>query len=188
MAGILRWVLAMAAFSTFLVASSLGQTRYAGNGPGSLVAIGVIGSGYQLDYGHRHLAGVGAYADFNLTWRLGIEGEARLLRYHQEDDTHVSTYLIGPRLSFGKHRLNPYGKVLVGLGKFNFPFNYGHGSYFVVAPGAGVDYRINRRVRLRLVDFEYQEWPQFTFGAMQTYGLSTGISFTLLRSGTRRSD
>jgi hypothetical protein len=108
------------------------------------------------------------------------------LRYHQQADTHESTYLIGPRISFGKHRLNPYAKLLMGLGRFNFPYDYGYESYFVVAPGAGVDLRLNQRVRLRLADFEYQEWPQFTFGPIQPYGISAGISISVLRSGSKR--
>ena len=35
--------------------------------------------------------------------------------------------------------------------------------------------RINHRIRLRAVDFEYQLWPQFTFGFLSSYGVSTGI-------------
>jgi len=45
----------------------------------------------------------------------------------------------------------------------------------VVAPGGGVDYRLNNRIRLRLADLEYQYWPQFTYGAMTSVGVSTGI-------------
>lgn len=176
--------------SLLLLACSacFGQARYAGTGPGSLVTVGVEASGYQIDYSHRYLGGGAVYADFNVTWRLGIEGEARFLRYHQSADTHETTWLIGPRWSFGKSRFNPYVKGLVGLGQFNFPYDYAHGSYFVVAPGAGLDWRLNRRIRWRVADFEYQEWPQFTYGAIHPYGLSTGISFSLLHSGTRRGN
>jgi hypothetical protein len=184
---ILRWVFSAAAFWV-LATVCQGQAEYAGIGPGSLVTVGATVSGFQLDYGHRYLGGLSAYADFNFTWRLGIEGEARWLRYNQEADTHASTFLVGPRLSFGKRRLNPYGKVLMGLGKFNFPYDYAYGSYFVVAPGAGVDLKLNQRVRIRLVDFEYQDWPQFSFGPIHPYGISTGISFSILSSRSKRSD
>lgn len=183
----MRWLLSAVGF-WLLVTMCQGQAKYAGTGPGSLVTVGVTASGFQSSYGHQYLGGVGGYVDANVTWRLGIEGEARFLRFHEQADTYETTYLIGPRVSFGKHRWNPYAKVLVGMGKFNFPYDYGYGSYFVVAPGAGVDLRLNRRVRLRLVDFEYQEWPQFTFGAIQPYGVSAGISFAVLRSGTKRGD
>jgi hypothetical protein len=187
MGSVLQWLLSAAVF-WLLATMCQGQAKYAGTGPGSLVTIGATASGFQSSYGHRYLGGVGGYVDANLTWRFGIEGEARFLRYHAQADTYETTYLIGPRVSFGKHRLNPYAKVLVGLGRFNFPYDYGYGSYFVVAPGAGVDLRLNRRVRLRLIDFEYQEWPQFSFGAIQPYGISAGVSFSVLRSGSKRSD
>jgi len=69
--------------------------------------------------------------------------------------------------------------VLVGFGLFNFPYNFAHGSYLVVAPGGGVDFRLNRRFRVRLVDFEYQIWPQFTYGAMSSVGVSAGIRYRI---------
>jgi hypothetical protein len=45
----------------------------------------------------------------------------------------------------------------------------------VVAPGGGTDFRLTRRVRWRVVDFEYQFWPQFQFGMMSSVGVSTGL-------------
>ena len=46
-----------------------------------------------------------------------------------------------------------------------------------VAPGGGLDYWMkNDRVSVRVVDFEYQIWPQFTFGTLHPYGVSAGIS------------
>ena len=162
------------------------QARYAGTGPGSLVTVGGTVSGFQSDYGNWMLGGGAVYIDVNPTWRYGLEGEARVLRIHQEASVHESTYLAGPRVSFGTHRLNPYVKVLVGGGEFNFPYNYAYGNYFVVAPGAGLDYRVSPRVKVRVVDFEYQDWPGFTFGAIRPYGVSMGISVSVLQGGTKR--
>ncbi len=179
-------LLPVAALLIFTGSACWGQARYAGTGPGSLLTVGGTISGFRIDYGHRILGGAGGYADVNLTWRFGIEAEARLLRLNEEAHTHESTYLVGPRVSFGKHRLNPYVKVLAGLGQFNFPYDYATGNYFVLAPGAGVDLRLNQRVKLRLIDVEYQDWPQFTYGAIHPYGVSAGISFSILRSGTKR--
>jgi hypothetical protein len=34
-----------------------------------------------------------------------------------------------------------------------------------MAPRVGLDFRLSYLWRLRLVDFEYQYWPPFTFGA-----------------------
>jgi hypothetical protein len=136
---------------------------------------GVTGSGYYLQYGERKMLGVTGFADLDTRRRLGIEGEARWLVFHQTADVHANTYAIGPRYHLNKGRFQPYAKALVGIGQFNFPYNYATGNYLVVAPGGGVDYRLNHRIRLRLADFEYQYWPQFTYGAMSSFGVSTGI-------------
>jgi hypothetical protein len=40
-----------------------------------------------------------------------------------------------------------------------------------------VDYRWTRRVSFRLVDAEYQIWPQFTFGKMSNISLSAGVRY-----------
>jgi hypothetical protein len=188
--GFLRWILSAAAFLVLAIVCQ-GQAKYAGTGPGSLVTVGATLSGYQIDYGHRDLGGFTAYVDANVTWRLGVEGEARFLRYHQQADTNETTYLVGPRLSFGKSRWNPYMKGLVGMGRLNFPYNYGYGTYFAVAAGGGVDLRLTRRMWWRVIDAEYQDWPQFTvggpsLGALHPYGISSGISFSILRSGTKQ--
>ena len=48
----------------------------------------------------------------------------------------------------------------------------------VIAPGGGVDFRLNRRIHLRLADFEYQFWPQAAYGttpAFSSIGVSSGI-------------
>jgi opacity protein-like surface antigen len=48
----------------------------------------------------------------------------------------------------------------VGIGYFNFPLNAAHGSYFDVALGGGLDYRLTRRIYVR-GEYEYQIWPGF---------------------------
>jgi hypothetical protein len=78
--------------------------------------------------------------------------------------------------------------LLSGGGRFDFPYGYAHGNYFVVAPGAGLDLRLGQKVRVRLIDMEYQVWPGFSIGSLHPYGISAGISFQLLgASRTMRS-
>ena len=139
------------------------------------LSAGATGSGYYLQYGERKMLGVTGFVDLDTRRRLGIEGEARWLVLHQTADVHVATYAIGPRYHVNMGRFQPYAKALVGIGQFNFPYNYAHGNYLIIAPGGGVDYRLNRRIYLRLADVEYQYWPQFDFGAMTSVGVSTGI-------------
>ncbi len=158
-------------------------------GPGGRLTLGVLASGYQADFGKRDIAGGALFGDANLTMHIGLEAEARTLRYHEEAGVSQATYLAGPRLPLRSHALAPYVKVLGGVGVFHFPYGYATGHYFVVAPGAGIDYQVgNSGLKLRLIDFEYQSWPQFTYGQLHPYGLSAGVSLTFWRSETWRPD
>lgn len=150
-------------------------------GPGSYVIVGGSLSHFEADYGAGTIQGFSVYIDSNPLWRCGLETEARRMVYPDFGERQ-STLLAGPRWTFRPKGFVPYAKLLVGGGRFEFPYGFGHGDYFVVAPGAGVDLRISSKIRIRLVDFEYQEWPGFTFGALHPYGLSTGISFQILGS------
>jgi len=142
---------------------------------GMRLSAGGTASGYSLGYGDQKLVGVTAFVDVDGRQHLGAEGEARWLVFHQSNQEHATTYLAGPRYSMYYGRFQPYVKGLVGFGQFNYPYDLGRDNCLVVAPGGGVDFRLTRRIRLRAVDFEYQFWPQFHYGQMSSYGLSSGI-------------
>ena len=171
-----------AAFLAFLLAACFAMARPAqaqvvpaGDAGGLKLSVGATASGYYLQYGERQMLGIAGFVDADTKRRIGIEAEARWLVFHQTANVNTTTYTIGPRYHRDYGRFEPYAKGLAGMGEFNFPYNLAHGSYLVIAPGGGVDFRINHRIRLRAVDFEYQLWPQFTFGSMSSYGVSTGI-------------
>jgi len=151
------------------------------SGPGAYVIAGATFSRFNADYGSQTITGASVYVDANLVWRYGVEAEARRMNYPNFGERE-STLLVGPRWSFRPKGFVPYVKVLAGDGRFDFPYGYGYGNYLVVAPGAGVDLRVGGRVRVRLVDFEYQVWPGFTFGSLHPYGVSAGISYQFLGS------
>jgi hypothetical protein len=164
------------------------QAAYTATGPGTYVSVGVTASGFQQDYGKHYIGGLTLFANANLTRRFGVEAEFRDLAAHTAEDAKERTYLAGARYSVLTHNWRPYLKLLAGRGELDFPFHYARGSYFVVAPGAGLDLRIpNTRLTFRAVDVEYQVWPQFTFGALHPYGVSTGLSFQVFApsEGTR---
>ncbi|MGA2349953.1 MAG: outer membrane beta-barrel protein [Terracidiphilus sp.] len=149
---------------------------------GLKLSAGGTASAYQLGYGEVKLLGASAFVDADSPRHIGIEGEARWLTFHYDSDADrpgadetAKTYMIGPRYSRDYGRFQPYLKALVGIGQFNYPYNFAKETDLVVAPGGGVDYRLTHRIRWRAVDFEYQIWPKFTYGLMSSYGLSTGI-------------
>jgi len=174
---------------SFLLASlSAGLGTYQANAqamptataPGEYVAVGGGASMYQTDFGQRDIGGLTTYADINFTARYGVEAESRFLRYRTSEDVTESNYLAGPRVNIFQGRpLRPYAKFLVGLGHINLPFNYAQGNFLALAPGVGLEYAIRDRYIVRVVDFEYQSWPQFTFGPLRPYGLSAGIAIRL---------
>jgi hypothetical protein len=151
------------------------QTIPEGDAGGYRLTVGAMATGYKLQYGDIKMLGVAAIADIDTNRRVGFEGEAQWLMFHETADVHTSTYLVGPRYHLTYGRFQPYAKGLVGFGMFTYPYNLGHDNDFVIAPGGGVDFRITHRIRWRIADIEYQVWPQFHYGAMSSYGLSTGI-------------
>ncbi len=181
--GILRETL-LAACAVLLLFAGLrpaaAQADAAGLGPGSYLQIGAAFSDFQVDYGQRYIQGGSIFVDAHLYRRIGAEVEARNFRYNEDAGTHETTYLVGPRLSVFPRRLRPYVKLLAGRGQFYFPYGYAKGSYLVVAAGAGVDWHPRgSRLSLRLIDFEQQDWPNFSFGALHPYGISTGLALRI---------
>jgi len=153
-----------------------GQALPTATAAGAYVTVGGMGSISKMDYGQRTVRGATLYADLNRTWRYGAEIQVQSLQFN---GTRETTFLAGPRVSFRSRGLIPYVKVLVGVGKFDAPYNYGAGRYLVYAPGAGLDWDLTQRLRLRLINVEYQSWPQFTFGQLHPYGASAGISLRI---------
>lgn len=174
-------VLAMVLVWTMLCSATVAaQAVSTAGGPGSYVAVGGGVSGFQSDYGHRELGGAVLYADLNPQWRFGLEGEARVLRWHEFQQVSESTYTGGVRVALLRPgRWNPYAKFLAGVGKITLPYGYAHGSFLTYAPGAGLDYEVSDRLTVRVAEVEYQHWPQFTYGALSPYGVSAGIMVRL---------
>jgi opacity protein-like surface antigen len=149
-------------FAALLFIPAIGRAQVvpAGKGGNEQLFVGVTGSDFDPDYGWQRLYGFGAYGDYNLSPRLGVEGEARFHRFHQLSNIHEDNYVIGPKYNYHHKRYTFFAKGLVGLGYFNFPANAAHGTYFAVALGGGVDYRLSRRIYVR-GEYEYQMWPGF---------------------------
>lgn len=180
-----RWVrrfLVLAALMAPL-AGARAQSSEAAVGDWSSLAAGGSFNASRTQYGQHWLYGGTVFVDANFTWRYGIEGETNWEVLNQFEKAHATTYLVGPRLQLAGMGENaqwrPYVKFLVGDGYFDFPYHYGWGNYFVMAPGGGVDYRVNSRIRLRLFDVEYQYWPGFTYGSMTNLNVSTGVRYRI---------
>ena len=144
----------------------------------SLWAGGEI-SGYTVQYGDRKMWGASALVDADSAYHIGLEGEGRWIEFHQTANVHLETYMIGPRYHVTIGRFQPFVKGAVGFGNFNFSYNYAYGRYLVIGAGGGLDYSLNHRWSVRLAEVQYQDWPQFTFGAMNNVGISSGIRYRI---------
>lgn len=141
------------------------------------LSAGVIGSGdtFQQE-GDRKMLGIGGFVDADTSGHYGVEAEGRWVEFHQREGVHAETYSIGGRYHFvlGR-RWQPYGKGLVGFGNFTYPYGYAQGTRdLVITAGGGVDFRWTRRITLRVVDFEYQDWPEFAYTSTSTGKTVTG--------------
>jgi opacity protein-like surface antigen len=145
-----------------------------------------ISASFPYQSGQR-LWGIGAFADYHVTSLIGLEAEARFLRFNSFYGETEDNYLAGPRYLVGRFgRLQPYAQCLAGIGKIQYPFAIGNGSYLALAPGAGANYRIARRWSLR-GEYEYQFWLNSPNIANEPAheitpnGFHVGLAFRLLR-------
>jgi hypothetical protein len=142
------------------------------------VTAGGLGSLFRPDYGSNNLIGVGAFVDVKFSRWVQAEAEGRWLRFNEAEDVWQDNFLVGPRVpihTFG--RITPYGKVLVGMGSMNFQYNYAYGRFTDIAYGGGADVQLTKRLAVRPVDFEYQQWPHWVDGALYPWGFSAGVSY-----------
>lgn len=168
---------ALLAFCLFAGRQARAQAIPSGWQEGFTLSAGGTASGYYLGDGARKIAGPAVFVDADTRHRFGIEGEARWLNFPQTNSMHNTTWLVGARsvvYAFDR-KWYPYAKGMVGVTQFNFPYNSAKGDYLVVAPGGGLDLGLNERVRVRVIDAEYQFWPQFSYSNMPAWGISTGV-------------
>ena len=137
----------------------------------------------------QRLWGFGGFADYHLTGHIGVEAEARFLRFDSFHGETEDNYLAGPQYRirrFGK--LETYAQCLFGIGRIQYPFQIGNGSYLAVAPGAGASYHVGSRWSLR-AEYEYQLWPDspnitgVPAHEITPSGFHVGLAFAPLRRG-----
>ena len=145
-----------------------------------------IHAGFPYESNQR-LSGIGILANYHITNHIGVQAEMRLLRFNSFYGETEDNYLAGPRYVVGRFgRLQPFAQCLTGIGKIQYPFQIGSGSYLAVAPGAGANYRIARRWSLT-GEYEYQFWPgspgivDEPAHQIAPSGFHAGVVFRLLR-------
>jgi opacity protein-like surface antigen len=152
---------ALALAASMSAIAAIAQVVPSGTGPGRALWVGAEYSNFDASFpyqSNQRITGYDVFADYFFTNHLGVEADARFLNFLSFHGESESNYLAGPQYrsrSLGKLQL--YGQGLVGLGKIQFPFSVGNGSYFAVVPGGGVNYRLARRWQLR-AGYDYERW------------------------------
>lgn len=154
------------------------------------ITAGGLFSAFQPDYqgsgvakaSPNELFGFGAYVDIHMRRWLEAEAEGRWNRFNEYLSISQDNYLIGPKIpihEFAFLHATPYGKVLIGITRMNFEYNYAYGQFTTIAYGGGVDLKLTKRLYYRPVDFEYQQMPNWVRGTLSPYGFSTGFGYKI---------
>jgi opacity protein-like surface antigen len=145
------------------------------------IQVGVAGSSYTLDYGEGREEGITVYGDVDISRHLGAEvayTNASIITPHDIGENNI---MAGPRLHFEKGRFSPYVKAVMGRATINFQQGYNatssSQSYFAYGLGGGVDFHLKRHINIRLIDYEYQRWPNFAPHGLTPTGLSAGVAY-----------
>ncbi|HUX28391.1 MAG TPA: outer membrane beta-barrel protein [Terracidiphilus sp.] len=180
---LLAWMLCalpLAVKAQVVPAASRSRLSLTAGGMGSLFQPDYAGGGITGASPNR-LYGLGAYVDVEFTRWIQLEAEGRWLRFNQFLDIHQDNYLLGPRVPIHRFgRITPYAKVLFGFGNMNFEFSEASCHCANIAYGGGADVQLTKRLSLRAIDFEYQQWPDWNVyqnGQLHPYGASVGIGY-----------
>ena len=156
------------------------QAKPAASRSSSLQA-GVAYSYAHPDY-NLPIQGLTAYADYDFTHHLGVEGDMHFLTIITPGDIAEDTYLLGPRYKLHYGRFSPYVKALFGIGRFQYQYpTYGKDTtytYGVYDFGGGVDVRASRHINVRAFDLEFQKWPSYRDHGLTPLVLTVGAAYT----------
>jgi hypothetical protein len=131
------------------------------------------------------ISGIGVFGDYNWNHQWSVEAKARFLDFNSWYGETEQDYLVGPHYTFlHNNKLRPFASFQIGIVRMQYPFKIGTQSLFAMAPGGGVEYRLNHKWAVR-GSYEFQflpNSPNFTdepkFG-IKPNGLSVGISYHL---------
>jgi hypothetical protein len=103
--------------------------------------------------------GGGAGADFRLG-RLYFGQPALGFRYTYSTGNFAkeTSLMFGPEMHYEFGKFHPYGDFLIGKGDITYDTTNFEDNSIVYEFGGGVDYHVNHRFSVRVVDFQYQFW------------------------------
>jgi hypothetical protein len=174
-------------FASLIFASSVSIALHAQASPtAERVAVVQVGAGINIvqpDYNPSTIVGYSIYGSFDFTRHVGIEGNIHVANVITPSDIGERSYLLGPRYVFHRGRFHPYAKALLGLGVFTFEPVYVNSSsssstHRMYAFGGGLDVMLRRRLNIRAIDMEYQQWPGFGSNGLTPISFTAGAAYS----------
>jgi len=175
-------VLALAALFAAATSQLQGQALPTASRTGLLQA-GFGLSNANSDEFTQRISGITGYATFDIRAHLGIEADIHMLNIITPNDFVESSYLGGVRYVWHRGRLDPYVKVLGGIGQTYIQPPYDThapgvpGTYMVIAGAGGLDLRLPHHINVRAIDFEYQMWPNFPPNGLSPTLITCGVAY-----------
>ncbi len=123
-----------------------------------------------------HLLGAAAYTTFDWRTHYGAEFDFRHNRSSADSTVYERTYEIGPRVYLIRGAFEPYAKVLIGRGVYNFHNSIANVAYNIYTFGGGADVRVRRSLNVR-ADYEYQNWMGFPLGTLHPNVFTIGVAY-----------
>ncbi len=127
--------------------------------------------------------GGGGQLEYNPNSWLGIVGDMSgyaVMGSNSQLEAGAFSYLLGPRINLGHGKFTPFTQVL--LGGMWATTGIGGGpsaSHFAMTAGGGVDFKVARRIAIRLAQAEYfmTRFPDGLNNRQDNFRFSTGIVF-----------
>lgn len=157
--------------------SARAQRRETASRAGDLqVGGGFVFSKSDYNFTPIHLIGAAGYTTFDWRTHYGAEFDFRHNRSSADSTVYERTYEIGPRVYLTRGAFEPYGKVLIGRGVYNFHNSIANVAYNIYTFGGGADFRVRRSLNIR-ADYEFQNWAGFPLGTLHPNVFTVGVAY-----------
>jgi hypothetical protein len=149
-----------------------------------------VGGGFldeNSDYGKQPVSGIAVWGIYNINRTIGLQAEGNFGTIRTPADIQESNFGIGPRVSAHWHHTSLYGLFVVGLGMVtnnpqdvpSFRPESARNPYGIFGFGAGVEYRVSRKIVVRPIQIEVQKWTAFTPHTLSPMLYTFGVSYVV---------
>jgi hypothetical protein len=131
------------------------------------------------DYVNTNIQGVSFWGDYDFLKHVGVEASVHIGSIITPSDIDENSYMVGPRFMIRRHKFTGYAKFIFGRATItNTDYNLSS-SYNAYAYGGGLEYRATRKINVRVLDFEYQQWPNFEPNTLSPIAITVGAAYII---------